>query len=171
MNCGRLQLPLNCFRRRRFQHPTLTSSASSPEQEENYTLGPVIEEALIAILTALGVMHSAENKFLVLPMDSEPFRKVVLDHFILERGGCTIQYWHSLIIQHFQTEPNTLRKCEELPWHLKICRKWGALRDTLAELKTFDLMFNNDLKEELIEYWLLLTEGPLYVAERDPEDR
>ncbi len=56
-------------------------------------------------------------------------------------------------------EPNSLRKCEELPWHLKICKKWNTLRDTLVDLRTFDLMFNNDLKDELMEYWLLLTEG------------
>jgi hypothetical protein len=136
------------------------------DEEDNYVLGPVIEEALLLILSALGVLHSAENKFLVLPMDSEPFRSVIYETYILERGGGTVQYWHSLLIQHFQTEPNSLRKCEELPWHLKICRKWGALKDTLCELKTFDMMYNNDLKEELMDYWLLLTEGPLFVNER-----
>lgn len=88
---------------------------------------------------------------------------VIYEQYILKRGGCTLQYWHQQIIQYFQTEPNSLRKCEELPWHLKICKKWSALRDTLVDLKTFDLMYNNDLKDELMDYWLLLTEGPLYV--------
>eukprot|EP01034_Spumella_vulgaris_P021817 gene21817-27886_t len=133
------------------------------DEDETFTLGPVIEESLLSILSALGVLHSPENKVLILPSDSEPFRKVILEEYILNRGGKSLHYWHHLIIQYFQTEPNSLRKCEELPWHLKICKKWNTLRDTLVDLRTFDLMFNNDLKDELMEYWLLLTEGPLYV--------
>ena len=98
---------------------------------------------------------------LILPSDSEPFRQVIYNNYILKRGGGNMNYWHGLIIKHFQTEPNSLRKCEELPWHLKICRKWHALRDALVDLDSFDLMSKTDLKSELIEYWALLTEGPL----------
>lgn len=104
---------------------------------------------------------------LILPSDSEPFRAVVFEKYILNRGG--LQYWHQQLIQYFQTEPNSLRRCEELPWHLKICRKWNTLRDTLVDLKTFDLMYNNDLKDELMDYWVLLTEGPLFVHDPKPE--
>ena len=159
--------------------------------EDNYSLGPVIEESLLGILCAVGVLYSAENKLvgafllhlvgnqiwlvkksisilqLILPSDSEPFRAVVFEKYILNRGG--LQYWHQQLIQYFQTEPNSLRRCEELPWHLKICRKWNTLRDTLVDLKTFDLMYNNDLKDELMDYWVLLTEGPLFVHDPKPE--
>lgn len=38
------------------------------------------------------------------------------------------------------------------------------------DLKTFDLMYNNDLKDELMEYWLLLTEGPLFAHAPVPEN-
>jgi len=100
-----------------------------------------------------------------LPSDSEPFRQVIYNNYILKRGGGNMNYWHGLIIKHFQTEPNSLRKCEELPWHLKICRKWHALRDALVDLDSFDLMSKTDLKSELIEYWALLTEGPLPLPE------
>jgi hypothetical protein len=131
------------------------------EEEENYSLGPVIEESLLAILSALGVLHDPENKVLILPSDSEPFRQVIYNNYILKRGGGTMNYWHGIIVKHFQTEPNSLRKCEELPWHLKICRKWHALRDALVDLEAFDVMTKTDLKSELIEYWVLLTEGPL----------
>jgi len=140
-----------------------TERESIEIEGDTYSLGPVIEESLLAILCALGVLYSPENKLLILPSDSEPFRVVIYEQYILKRGGCTLQYWHQQVIQYFQTEPNSLRKCEELPWHLKICKKWSALRDTLVDLKTFDLMYNNDLKDELMDYWLLLTEGPLHV--------
>lgn len=129
------------------------------------SLGPVVEEALLQILCALGVLYSPENKVLILPSDSEPFRHTIYDRYILPRGGGSVQYWHNLIIQYFLSQGNSLRKCEELPWHLKICRKWTSLKDCLVDLKTFDLMFHNDLKDELMDYWRLLTEGPLYVVD------
>jgi hypothetical protein len=131
------------------------------------SLGPVVEELLLHALCSLGVLYSPENKVLILPCDSELFRQTIFNRYILPRGGGNIQYWHNLIIQYFRTQPNSLRKCEEMPWHLKICRKWTSLKDSLVDLKTFDLMFNNDLRDELMEYWLLLTEGPLYVT--DPQ--
>ncbi len=141
-------------------------TAESLEGDENSGgLGAVKEELLLAVLCAVGVLYSPENKVLILPTDSELFRRTIYDKYILPRGGGSLYHWHHLIIHYFRTQPNTLRKCEELPWHLKICRKWSSLKDTLVDLKTFDLMFNNDLKDELIEYWMLLTEGPLYTSE------
>ncbi|RYH32332.1 ATP-binding protein [archaeon] len=135
------------------------------DDNEDVRLGPVVEESLLEILCALGVLFSPENKVLILPSDSEPFRQTIYNRYILPRGGGSITYWHSLIIQYFRRQSNSLRKCEEMPWHLKICRKWSSLKDCLVDLKTFDLMFNNDLKDELMDYWRLLTEGPLYVID------
>ena len=73
------------------------------------------------------MLHDLENKVLILPSDSEPFRQVILQNYILQRGGCSKEYWHGLVIQHFLTEPNSLRKLEELPWHLQICKKWWEI--------------------------------------------
>jgi hypothetical protein len=43
-------------------------------------------------------------------------------------------------------------------------RKWGPLRDTLADLKTFDMMYtSDDLRDELVSYWMQLTQGPLFI--------
>jgi hypothetical protein len=137
----------------------------SQEKHQINSLGPVVEEMLLNVLCSLCVLYSPENKVLILPCDLELFRQSIFERYILPRGGGNIQYWHNLIIQYFRTQPNSLRKCEEMPWHLKICRKWTSLKDSLVDLKTFDLMFNNDLRDELMEYWLLLTEGPLYVTE------
>jgi hypothetical protein len=57
-----------------------------------------------------------------------------------------------------------MRRCEELPWHLQLCRKWYTLKDTLTDLKTFELMFSSDLKHELMDYWIILSEGPLFLT-------
>lgn len=146
----------------------LFAGGGGMEQQKISSLGPVVEEMLLTELCALGVLYSPENKVLILPCDSDLFRQTIFDRYILPRGGGNIQYWHNLIIQYFRTQPNSLRKCEEMPWHLKICRKWTSLKDSLVDLKTFDLMFNNDLRDELMEYWLLLTEGPLYVIDQPP---
>ena len=141
------------------------AAAADDDDDEDFSLGAVIEESLISILSALGVLHDPENKVLILPSDSEPFRQVIYNNYILKRNGGSLLSWHQLLVQHFQTEPNSLRKCEELPWHLKICRKWHTLRDTLVDLRTFDLMARHDLRDELFEYWVLLTEGPLLLPE------
>jgi hypothetical protein len=70
------------------------------------------------------------------------------------------------MIRHFQSEANTMRRCEELPWHLQICHKWHVLKDTLVDLKTFEMMFtSSELKGEILAYWLLLTEGPMYITD------
>lgn len=38
------------------------------------------------------------------------------------------------------------------------------LKDTLADLKTFDMMYtSDDLRDELVSYWMTLTQGPLYI--------
>lgn len=45
-------------------------------------MGPVVEESLLSLLCALGVLHSPENQLLVLPCDSESLRRVTLRTFI-----------------------------------------------------------------------------------------
>ena len=59
----------------------------------------------------------------------------------------------------------SLRRCEQLPWHLSMCYKWLALKNTLSDLRTFELMWQStQLRRELTTYWTLLTEGKLTVA-------
>ena len=58
-----------------------------------------------------------------------------------------------------------MRRCEELPWHLKLTRKWYALKNLLITLDTFSLMFLSSLRNEYMEYWLILYKGPMYIAD------
>lgn len=140
------------------------SSTAKKHETQPDALGPVVEELLLQILCAIGVLYIPEHKVLVLPSDSEPFREAIQSKYIASSGENSLLYWHNLIVKHFISQPNSLRKCEELPWHLKICRKWNLLKESLVDLTTFDLMFQNDLRDELTDYWLLLTEGPLRVG-------
>ena len=94
----------------------------------------------------------------------------MFERYILNRGGP--QYWHQQLIQYFQTEANSLRRCEELPWHLQRCFQWDALRDVLVNLPMFQLLYTANFKAELFGYWKVLTDGPLlcYNADGDAGD-
>lgn len=132
------------------------------------SLGPVMEEGLLSCLCALGVLHTPKDQILVLPSESEALRNIILERYIFREDGnkSTIEEWHMKLIKFFQRKKNTLRRCEELPWHLKICRKWFTLKNNLSDLKTFELMCGGHLREELLLYWFTLTKGPLYVSDK-----
>ena len=137
-------------------------SSASVLGDDLATLGPVIEENLLELLTALGALHSPEHQVILLPSENHSFRSVIRS-IVEQRGG--EEAWHGHMIRYFQKLPNTsMRRCEELPWHLQLCRKWYVLKDALSDLKTFDMMYSSDdLKDELLSYWRLLTEGPLCI--------
>jgi hypothetical protein len=134
-----------------------------------------------------------------LPIESKSCRMLVRKRYVMNRGGDNV--WHDHLIRHFQVlsflsilmqqrrdrvfvqrEATCMRRCEELPWHLQLCRKWYTLKDTLTDLKTFELMFSSDLKHELMvsyqiqgcstnfyflwvqDYWMILSEGPLFLT-------
>lgn len=44
------------------------------------------------------------------------------------------------LIHFFERKQTSLRRCEELPWHLKICRRWFSLKSFVSDLKTFKIM-------------------------------
>lgn len=128
------------------------------------SLGPVLEESLLSILIALGVLHSPDNQVLVLPSDSEFIRQVVYEDYVKGRGGEAV--WHGHLIKHFQQEVNSMRRCEELPWHLQICRRWHTMKECLVDLSTFKMMYDSsDLRDEFMAYWVILTEGPMFVTD------
>jgi hypothetical protein len=189
------------------QHTRLVGAdwdEQSLESKRLPAIGPLMEEALLSFLVALGVLRSAENHVLVLPFDNESLRKMVYDRYIAPRapnsnkstggGGMApddtsvlsegmhedvvstvasiadenqsgTNFWHSKLIDYFTTQPICLRRCEELLWHLKICRRWHFLKDVLADQYTFDIMFGGEMRDEYMNYWVLLTEGPLYTSD------
>lgn len=126
-------------------------------------LDPDVEDELLSLLCALGILHSPENQVLVLPLGSSVLREAVRELFVPDETAEA--QWHIKLIQYFHECGNSLRRCEELPWHLQQCRRWQMLRDTLVDLNTFELMFRTRLRAELLQYWRLLTQGPMYVSD------
>jgi len=143
------------------------NTSAQPEsmaQASDVSLGPVLEESLLNVLIALGVLHSPENHVLVLPSDNDVLRDFVNREFVQARGGESV--WHGHLIRHFQKERNSMRRCEELPWHLQLCRRWHAMKDALVDLSTFEMMYDSsDLRDEFMSYWVQLTEGPMYITD------
>lgn len=58
---------------------------------------------------------------LVLTLESEALREVVRRRYVKNDEG--EERWHNAIMKYFQAQPSSLRRCEELPWHLHICRR------------------------------------------------
>ena len=143
--------------------------ASVDDLNGNKSLGPVLEEGLLSALCALGVSHSPDDQVIILPCENEQLRSVVLERYILANNGTTNE-WHMRLIQFFQRKKNSLRRCEELPWHLKICRRWHSLRNILSDLKTFNIMAQGHLRDELLNYWMTLTHQPLYTTDQAEQD-
>ncbi|KAJ8601364.1 hypothetical protein CTAYLR_005011 [Chrysophaeum taylorii] len=143
------------------------------------------------LLQALGVIRDESGVF-VLPLESEALRTVVKRRYIddgpLKRtknpktskvpsptrprsseetttGG---DRWHARLASFFARQIPSGRRAEELPWHLKHCRQWSSLCDTLANIPTFETMFHGSpqMRHELQAYWRLLAEGPLYLTRR-----
>lgn len=144
-----------------------------PRRAVRHPLGEEMEAALLQMLVALGVLLLHDGIVLVLPLEAETLREAIRARYIDaggtdavvgagSPGGGGEELWHKAIIHYFQSQPSgLLRRCEELPWHLQVCRHWVALRDFLVDLRAFRAMYGGRLKQELFEYWRLLTEGPL----------
>ena len=129
-----------------------------------------IKDSLLFVLRDLGVLYSRENSVVLFPLDSYEFRGVVLHRYVM-RPNQGVDYWHGILVKFFHSQANSMRRCEELPWHLQICRKWYALKDALLDIRTFNMMYalrgdgDDALKGEYMSYWVTLTEGPLYVSD------
>lgn len=153
--------------------PQLSDAASGkndppePRRSTPHPQGRGTEAALLQMLVALGVLQLHGEDVLVLPLEAEALREAIRVRYIDACGGglCSAakeKLWHRAIIHYFQSQSSgLLRRCEELPWHLQVCQHWLALRDFLVDLRAFRCMYSGRLKQELFEYWRLLTEGPL----------
>ena len=128
------------------------------------TLEPDLEATLLAQLTALGVMRYPSEGVLVLPTQCDALRDVVYVRYV--GSDAKKEAWHLRLVKYFSRHSPSLRRCEELPWHLQRVRRWVQLNATLADLRTFELMFEHPmLKAELLQYWRLLSMGPLFLTD------
>ena len=120
---------------------------------------PDIAAFLISTLVCLGVLYLPNDNVLILCPENDSLRDAVWKKYIIsvERE----EDWHALLISYFIDQPPSFRRSEELPWHLFKCRRWTTLKNTLIDLRTFDIMYNKDnlLKCELLSWLVLLTGG------------
>lgn len=113
--------------------------------------------ALLRAMKPLGVLFVQDVA--VLPICKEILREVVWWRYI---GSERLeQKYHQWLIRFFRIHPTTFRRVEELPWHLKRCYQWDALRNVLVNLPMFQLLYTANYKNELFGYWKTLTDGPL----------
>ena len=144
-------------------------SVTGMSRIESASLGPVLEEALLSVLCSFGVLHTQNDQVLILPCESEALRSKVFTRYVTSDGH-TLEEWHLKVIRFFQCKKNSLRRCEELPWHLQICKKWTSLKDIVSDLRTFELMYVGGLKDELLSYWYKLSQGPLFISDKSEQE-
>lgn len=114
-------------------------------------------KTLLRAMKPLGVLFVQD--VVVLPICKEVLREVVWWRYIGSER-CEQKY-HQWLIRFFRIHPTTFRRVEELPWHLKRCYQWDALRNVLVNLPMFQLLYTANYKHELFGYWRTLTDGPL----------
>ena len=119
---------------------------------------------LISTIASLGVIYieNETSRILVLSLESDALRDTIWQKYIRSKEA-EIE-WHSILINYFIDKYPTTRRSEELPWHLYKCERWSTLKNTLIDLRTFDIMYNKDtvLKCELLHWLILLTGGDSY---------
>jgi hypothetical protein len=116
----------------------LNDSVTPGSAPLSQTLGAAVETALLTALTNLGVIQEHKEQVLMLPLEAEALREVIWWRYVGSAEGQ--DKWHAHIVAFFMDQAPSIRRCEELPWHLFRCRRWSALRNTLVDLRTFDLM-------------------------------
>lgn len=137
-----------------------TAGMSNKKQEITLVISEDEWDALIRALNALDIL--TRRGILVLPMCNDTLRGIIWKRYLgSEEQEC---YYHNLLIRHFQHQPVTFRKIEELPWHLTQCRQWEELRATLVFLPNFQLLYTKEYKIELFSLWQMLIEGPSLIC-------
>ncbi len=130
--------------------------------QNRLVLSEELKKVLVCIMRGLGVSYHPNYSLFLLGFDCEDFRSIIHRRYI----GDGRLLWHRRFVRYFSPLSPSVRRCEELPWHLRKCYRWGGLKSTLTDIPTFHIMWKHDqLKRELISYWLELTQGLLWKNE------
>ena len=72
--------------------------------DDSATLGPVVEESLLELLTSLGALHSPEHQVVLLPSENHQFRELIKEQFVEGLGlGLGEDAWHGHMIRFVRT--------------------------------------------------------------------
>jgi len=117
------------------------------------------KENLLQTLKCVGVnsLDSEETgSVLNIPHGNTLLRDVIWSKYIEDESR--EKESRNFVIDYFSKQQPSLRYCEELPWHLKKCKRFSELKEVLVGLPTLDIMFNStSLKAELFNYLHCLT--------------
>jgi len=131
---------------------SMGSDSSSP-------LNDTQKENLLQTLKCVGVSCLDSEKtgcVLNIPHGNTLLRDAIWSKYIGD-AACEADS-RNFVIDYFSKQQPSLRYCEELPWHLKKCKRWPELKEVLVGLPTLDIMFNStSLKAELFNYLCCLT--------------
>ncbi len=86
---------------------------------------------------------------------NEPFKKAIFDSY-LKNDTNYIRATHEKIAEILKKTPPSIRKLEELSYHLYGCKSYFNLKEVVANIENFLLLFNPNNKFELCRYWQLL---------------
>ena len=139
----------------------IVSHRNSILKTYSFTINPKLAATLVSALLSLGIMFintNQNNDILVFPSQHDALRDVVWQRYI--KTKVNEEELHAIIASYFIEQVPSVRRCEELPWHLLKCRRWITLKNILMDLRTFDIMYNKDnlLKREFLE-WLSILKG------------
>jgi len=131
---------------------TVGGDSSSP-------LNDTQKQNLLQTLKCVGVSSLDSEKtgcVLNIPPGNTLLRDAIWSKYI-GNAACEADS-RNFVIDYFSKQQPSLRYCEELPWHLKKCKRFSELKEVLVGLPTLDIMFNStSLKAELFNYLYCLT--------------
>ncbi len=84
---------------------------------------------------------------------SKDFKAKIFDMFVQKGESSKISQLHLEIADVVEKSPNSIRRLEELQFHLSMGKSYFRLKETLADIENFLLMFNPQNKYDLCRYW------------------
>ncbi len=84
-------------------------------------------------------------------INNEPFKKAISFKYL--QNNSYVTKLHAEIAEVLQRTPNSIRKLEEQTFHLFMSKSHFKLKESIANIENFLLLFNPNNKYDLCRYW------------------
>jgi len=88
-------------------------------------------------------------------INNEPFKKAISQFYSLKSSPYILKL-HEDVSEVIKKTPTSIRKLEELSYHLYGCKSYFKLKEVVSSIENFLLLFNPNNKFELCRYWQIL---------------
>ncbi len=88
-------------------------------------------------------------------INNEPFKKAISQFYSLKNSPYVTKL-HEDVSEVIKKAPTSIRKLEELSYHLHGCKAYFKLKEVVSSVENFLLLFNPNNKFELCRYWQIL---------------